>query len=69
MKQIKHLSKRIILKLTNPKGAVIFEGKRYERYELDRGFVYPARSIDQARQDYNDLNKGNMSIEVIQGEY
>ena len=44
MEKIKHLSKRIILKLTNPKGAVVFEGKRYERHELDRGFVYPARS-------------------------
>ena len=69
MKQIKPLSKRIILKLTNPKGAVMFEGRRYERFTLDRGFVYSKGLLNEAREDYKKLNKGNMSIEVIQGEY
>ena len=70
MKNKQPLSKRTILKLTNPKGAVVFEGKRYERFEMDRGFVYSEGLTDQAREDYNEFKKqGNISVKVIQGEY
>lgn len=70
MNQVTPLSKRTILKLTNPKGAVVFNGKRYERFTLDRVFVYSEGLTEEARNDYKEFRKqGNISIEVIQGSY
>jgi DNA polymerase IIIc chi subunit len=63
------LSKRTILKLSNPKSPVIFEGKRYEIKEMDRGFVYSEELTEEAREDYKKFKSLGFSLEVIQGEY
>lgn len=67
------MGEKIILKLTNPKGAVILNGRRFERNTLG-GFnrvdaiVYSHK--ENARKAYIEFKKhANLSIEVIEGEY
>lgn len=69
----KRLTKRTILKLTNPLGPVIIKGRRFERNTLGQGartdsIVY---SCDKwAMRDLNKYKKeSNLMIEVIKGEY
>jgi hypothetical protein len=62
-----------ILKLTNPKGAVIIKGRRFERNTLGQGnridsLAYSCKKW--ANEDLKELRKhSNLSVEVLERDY
>ena len=74
MKKNTHLFKRTILKITNPKGPIIINNKRFKTNTIGQGERIDSNAYSchkWAMRDKKELEEQNpnLSIQVIQGEY